>query len=115
MLSLGDDGRGLGVGEPHEKRLVAERGKKRLRHRPDLQNAEEANVELGNTVHEQANAFAGLDRLQCDQEMGDRVRENSEVVISEALLVALIVFPESANFFAIPEAGRCGRCTSSQC
>ena len=58
VLLLGDDGRRLGVGQADEERLVAEGREERLGDGADLEDAQEAEVELGDAVQEQADALA---------------------------------------------------------
>ncbi len=72
MLFLGDDGRRAGVGQTGEQRFGAEGREQRLGDGAHLQDAQEAEVELGDLVHEQADALA---RLQAEvlQVMGDGV------------------------------------------
>ena len=60
VFLLGDDRRGAGVLQPHQERFFSESGEQRLRHGSRLQDAEEADVQLGHTVHEQTDPLAGL-------------------------------------------------------
>ena len=100
MLLLGDNGRRLGVFQPDEKRLVAESGKKRLGNGPDLQNAEDADIELRDLVHEQADAFALAD-TQSAQKGADGVAGPADVVVGEILFHTAHAFPVQGGLRAV--------------
>jgi hypothetical protein len=67
VFLLSNNGRGVGVLQPDEKRFIAESGEQRLCNCARLQDAEKSDVQLGHTVHKQADAFAGLDAEVADE------------------------------------------------
>jgi hypothetical protein len=82
VLALGDDGLGPGVLQADEKRLVAERGEERLADGPDLQDTDDADIELGDAVHEQADPIARLD-AESAEERADGVGGSANVIVRE--------------------------------
>ena len=92
MFLLGDDCRRVGVLQAYEERLISKSGKQRLSYRAHLQDAQKPDVQLGHPVHEQTHPFAGQD-TESVEEVGYSVGQNAQVIKSEPLLVALVVFP----------------------
>ena len=79
VLLLRDDGGRAGVVEACPERLLAEGREERLRDATELENAEQADVELRHAVHEQADRLAGPEALPREPG-GDRVGELAQVV-----------------------------------
>ena len=103
VFLLGDDGRGVGVLQPHQQRFVAEGGEQRLRHGARLQDAEEADVQLGHAVHEEADPLAGLNAELADK-LRDGVGQNAHIIKGEPLLIALVVLPVQGHLVCHAQA-----------
>ena len=99
MFFLGDDGRRLGVLQADKQRFVAEGREERLGDAADLEDAQEAEVELGDPVHEQADALAGLE-AEAAEEGADGVRGQADVVVGISLFDAGVAFPDQGQLFA---------------
>src|SRR5271157_1851001 len=93
MFLLRNDRRRPSVFEPDTQRFVSKSRKQWLGHRAHLQNAQKSDVQLGYPIQKEAHPLAG-ENSEAGQEMGDSVGADTKIVIREALLVALIFFPE---------------------
>ncbi len=100
MLFLSDDGFRLGVFETDEQRFVAEGRIQGLGDRSDLEDAQDAEIQLGDLVHEQADPVLRL-QAESAEERPDRVRGPADVMEGVAFLVPAHALPNEGRFIPL--------------
>jgi hypothetical protein len=102
VLALGDDDGRAGVVQAHEERFVPKGREERLGNRPDLEDAQQADVQLGNAVQEQADPVARLD-AQPAQESAEPVAAGPDILEGVAFCLPGGVFPKQGGFLALAQ------------
>ncbi len=99
VLALRDDGDRRAVLHPRVQRILAERREERLDHGAELEDAHEADVELGHALQEQAHAIEIPD-AEAAQVRRPTVREPLEVAIGELSQVAVVILVDERELVA---------------